>query len=460
MAIQHDSNIATEIEMAILGAMLLEKDAVEANLDQIQVHDFGKKEHKIIFLAISELFKRGESIDLLTVTNFIRNEGKLANAGGAFGITQLTQKVNSAANISSHILILRELAIKRRLYRLSMDIIHKVEEGYEDGLDLLELANKGIEQANLRLSTNKIKSAKEGLKEMMDDLEKKAKGEITGVPSGYQGLDKITGGWQDTDLIILAARPGMGKTALICNAVRNASIDFKVPSAIFSMEMSTLQLMHRLVSLETEIEGTTLRNRKLDQNQWDQLIFKTDKLAEAPIYIDDSPNLSIVELRTRARRLKSQFDIQLIVVDYLQLMKDTESKGNREQEISAITRGLKAMAKDLDIPVIAISQLSRKVEERGSDKRPKLADLRESGSIEQDADLVIFLYRPEYYGITADENGNDIRGITELIIAKHRNGSLQNAFLRFQKKLMKFKDYHIQDADKPEEEQPNEAAPF
>jgi replicative DNA helicase len=266
---------------------------------------------------------------------------------------------------------------------------------------------------------------------------------LTGVPSGFSALDRVTSGWQPSDLVIIAARPGMGKTAFVVSAMRNAAVEFKKPVAIFSLEMSSLQLVNRLISAEAELDSEKIKKGNLADHEWAQLNHKISSLSSAPIYIDDTPGLSIRELRTKCRRLKAHHDISMIIIDYLQLMTgntDGKGGGNREQEIASISRALKGIAKELNVPVLALSQLSRSVETRGGDKKPQLSDLRESGSIEQDADMVIFLYRPEYYKITEDEMGNPTQGTGEVIIAKHRNGSLETVQLKFIGKFTKFAD--------------------
>ena len=277
----------------------------------------------------------------------------------------------------------------------------------------------------------------------IQDLEerKNHKDELTGVPSGFTALDRVTSGWQKSDLVIIAARPGMGKTAFVVSALRNASVDFNRPVAIFSLEMASVQLVNRLISAEAELEGEKIKRGNLMEHEWHQLVNKTKKLSTAPLFIDDTPAISILELRAKCRRLKAQHNIELIVIDYLQLMSGDSGSGNREQEIASISRALKGIAKELEVPVIALSQLSRAVETRGGEKRPQLSDLRESGSIEQDADIVMFLYRPEYYKITEDENGNPTQGMAEVIIAKHRNGSLENVPLKFIGRYTKFSDF-------------------
>lgn len=434
---------ALEIEEAVLGALMLEKDALSTVIDILKPESFYKDSHQEIYRAIQILFNNSEPVDILTVTNQLKKDGKLEFAGGAYYVTQLTSKVNSAANIETHARIVTQQAIKRELIRIASEV-HK--DAYEDTMDVFDLLDRteqslfDVSETNIRRNYADIRSI---MKEAMDELEarKKHKDGLTGVPSGFTGLDRITNGWQKSDLIILAARPGMGKTALVVSSMRNAAVDFQKPVAIFSLEMSSVQLVNRLISAEAELESEKIKKGNLAEFEWEQLVHKTSRITSAPIFIDDTPALTIFELRAKSRRLKAQHDIQLVIVDYLQLMSGDVSKnsgGNREQEIASISRALKNLAKELEIPVIAISQLSRAVETRGGDKRPQLSDLRESGSIEQDADLVIFLYRPEYYGITEDENGMPTASMAELIIAKHRNGSLENVPLKFIGKYTKF----------------------
>jgi len=436
---------ALEIEEAVLGALMLEKDALSIVIDILKPESFYKDSHQEIYKAIQILFNNSEPVDILTVTNQLKKDGKLEFAGGAYYITQLTSKVNSAANIETHARIITQQAIKRELIRIATEV-HR--DAYEDTIDVFDLLDRteqslfDVSETNIRRNYADMRSI---MKEAMVELEarKMHKDGLTGVPSGFSQLDRITNGWQKSDLIILAARPGMGKTAMVVTAMRNAAVDFTKPVAIFSLEMSSIQLVNRLISAEAELESEKIKKGNLAEFEWEQLVHKTAKLTSAPIFIDDTPALTIFELRAKSRRLKAQHDIQLIIVDYLQLMSGDTSKnsgGNREQEIASISRALKNLAKELEVPVIAISQLSRAVETRGGDKRPQLSDLRESGSIEQDADLVIFLYRPEYYGITEDENGMPTAGMAELIIAKHRNGSLDSVPLKFVGKFTKFLD--------------------
>jgi replicative DNA helicase len=440
---------AVDLEEAVLGALMLEKDALNTVVDILKPDSFYKESHKEIYKAILELFSKQEPVDILTVTNQLRKNGTLDLAGGAYYVTELTSKVNSAANIEFHARIITEQAIKRELIRVATGI-HR--EAYEDTIDVFDLLDK-TEQSLFEISEINIRKNYADMKSIMleafDELEtKKAHTDgLTGIPTGFTALDRMTSGWQKSDLVIIAARPGMGKTAFVVSAMRNAAIDFNRPVAIFSLEMSNIQLVNRLISSEAELDGEKIKKGSLEEYEWKQLYYKTAKLAEAPIFIDDTPALSILELRAKARKLVSQHKVELIIVDYLQLMsgdsKGTGQQGNREQEIASISRSLKNIAKELNIPILALSQLSRAVEVRGGDKRPQLSDLRESGSIEQDADMVIFLYRPEYYGLTTDSEGNNVLGTAEVILSKHRNGSLGTVKLKFIGKFTKFSDLDV-----------------
>ncbi len=436
---------AIDVEEAVLGALMIEKDALSAVADILKPESFYKDAHQKIYSAIVNLFANSEPIDLRTVNAKLRSTGELELVGGTTYITGLTAKINSAANIEYHARIISEAAIKRELITISSEI---QKEAFEDTTDVFRLLDK-TEQALFNISESNIRKnfADMGtlMKQALDELDQKKNNTdgLTGVPSGFSNLDRLTSGWQKTELIILAARPGMGKTAFVVSALRNAAVDFNMPVAIFSLEMSSVQLVNRLISAEAEIESEKLRKGNLAPHEWEQMHRRINRLTNAPIFIDDTPALSILELRAKCRRLKAQHDIQMIVIDYLQLMSgDTggRSNGNREQEIATISRSLKNLAKELNVPVIALSQLSRAVETRGGEKRPQLSDLRESGSIEQDADMVLFLYRPEYYGITQDENGNSVAGIGEVILAKNRSGSLDTVQLRFIGKFTKFGD--------------------
>lgn len=434
---------ALDLEEAILGALMLEKNALTAVVDFLRPEHFYTEQHKEIYNAIIDLFKASEPVDMRTVVAQLRKSGKLELVGGAYYIAELTSKVSSAANIEYHARIIIEMAIKRDLIQIASQIHH---DAYEDTTDVFELLDK-TEQNIFQISDSNLRKNYDSMKSLMfqatKELQEKRnhKDGLTGIPSGFSRLDRVTSGWQKSDLVIIAARPGMGKTAFIVSALRNAAVDFSIPVAIFSLEMASLQLVNRLISAEAELDSEKIKKGNLADFEWQQMVHKTTRLSSAPIFIDDTPALSILELRAKCRRLKAEHNIQMIVVDYLQLMKGEAGSGNREQEIASISRALKGIAKELSVPVIALSQLSRGVETRGGDKRPQLSDLRESGSIEQDADIVMFLYRPEYYKITVDEEGMPTQGMAEVIIAKHRNGSLENVKLKFIGKYTKFADY-------------------
>jgi len=437
---------AIEVEEAVLGALMIEKDALTSVIDILKPDSFYKEANQKIYQAILALFGKSEPVDLITITNQLRKDGELEAVGGPIYITQLTQKVNSASSIEYHARIIVEQAIKRQLIAISSNI---QKESFEDATDVFDLLDRmesaifEVSEANIRKNYADMRST---MMQALKELEERSnQGEgLTGVPTGFTSLDRTTSGWQRSDMVIIAARPGMGKTAFILSAVRNAAVDFKMPCAVFSLEMSAVQLVNRLISAEAELESEKLRKGNLADYEWQQLHTKIKALNDAPIFIDDTPALSILELRAKCRRLKAQHDIQLVVIDYLQLMSgDSSTKGNREQEIASISRALKNIAKELNVPVLALSQLSRAVETRGGDKKPQLSDLRESGSIEQDADQVIFLYRPEYYGITEDEEGNPVTGVGEVILAKNRHGSLETVRLRFVGKFTKFCDLEM-----------------
>ncbi len=441
---------ALDIEESVLGALMLEQDALTTVIDILKPDSFYKETHQEIYRAIIQLFNDAAPIDLRTVVHQLRKHGKLAFVGGAYYITSLTTRVSSASNIEFHARAIVEYAIKRALIAVATEIQRNAYKDTQDIFELLDHAEQAlfeVTDANIRKNYSSMRSL---LGEAFKDLEKKRqhKDGLTGIPSGFTSLDSITSGWQKAELIIVAARPGMGKTAFLLSALRNAAVDHNYPVAIFSLEMASLQLVNRLISAEAALEGEKIKKGSLADHEWEQLIHKTSQLSQAPIYIDDTPALSIFELRAKCRRLKAKHDIQLIAVDYLQLMSGESIKGagNREQEIASISRSLKSIAKELNVPVIVGSQLSRAVETRGGNKRPQLSDLRESGSIEQDADMVLFLYRPEYYGMTEDEEGHPTQGMAEVIVAKHRNGSLDNVVLKFIGKYTKFADHEFTSA--------------
>jgi len=436
---------ALELEDAVLGAMLIDKKGVDEVIDLIQPEAFYKAAHQTIFEAIFQLFQDSQPIDLLTVSSELRKKGKLESVGGEFYLVQLSQRVASSAHIEFHARIILQKFIQRSLIKISNEIIESAYKESTDVFDLLDEAESklyDVTQGNIKKSSESAQNLVLEAKKKIEEISKQDG--LSGVSTGFEKLDKLTSGWQPSDLIIIAARPGMGKTALTLSMARNIAVTKQIPVAFFSLEMSSIQLITRLISSETGLSSEKLRTGKLADHEWQQLNVKVTDLEKAPLFIDDTPSLSIFDLRAKARRLASQHGIKLIVVDYLQLMTagTSNKSGNREQEISTISRNLKALAKELDIPVIALSQLSRAVETRGGTKRPMLSDLRESGAIEQDADIVSFIYRPEYYNIDEwdDDERTPSQGQAEFIVAKHRNGGLDNIRLKFIGHLGKFED--------------------
>jgi len=443
---------ALDLEEAVLGAMLIDKKGVDEVIDLLQPEAFYKTAHQYIFESIFNLFQNSQPIDLLTVSADLRKKGKLDVAGGDFYLIQLTQKIASSAHIEFHARIILQKYIQRSLIRISNEII---ESSYKESIDVFDLLDEAesklydVTQGNIKRSSDTAQNLVMLAKKKIEEIANQEG--LSGVSTGFQKLDDLTSGWQPSDLIIIAARPGMGKTALTLSMARNIAVTKQIPVAFFSLEMSSVQLITRLISAETGLSSEKLRTGKLADHEWKQLNVKVGDLEKAPLFIDDTPALSIFDLRAKARRLASQHGIKLIVVDYLQLMTAGSSNkaGNREQEISTISRNLKSLAKELEIPVIALSQLSRAVETRGGTKRPQLSDLRESGAIEQDADIVSFIYRPEYYGIEEwdDEDHTPSAGQAEFIVAKHRNGGLDNIRMKFVGNLGKFED--LENFDSP-----------
>ena len=435
---------SVELEQAVLGALMLERDAIIDVQEYVKAETFYLEEHRIIFKAIQSLSVEMKAIDLYTVTERLKSQKELQKVGGAAYLAELTQKVASAAHIEFHAKIIAQKYVQRELIRSATEIERR---SYDDEVDVTELIGFA-EQEIFRVSEGNVKRsvqvASDILRKALAQIEEASKtaGEYNGVRSGFTDIDAVTLGWQPSDLIIIAARPSMGKTAFVLTMARNMCVELKTPVAFFSLEMSSVQLMNRLIVAETQLNSKDLRTGNLTPAQWTHLESQTVELGRSPLYIDDTPALSVYEFRSKARRLKTQHDIQLIIIDYLQLMTAStpETRGNREQEVSLISRTLKAIAKELNVPIIALSQLSRNVENRGGSKRPQLSDLRESGAIEQDADVVAFIHRPEYYGLTTDENNMPTAGMAEIIIAKHRNGEVTDVPLRFIKEQAKFAD--------------------
>jgi replicative DNA helicase len=434
---------ALELEEVVLGAILLDVDAISAVVDILKPSSFYKSENQVIYSEMLVLFQKGTPIDMLTLTESLKKNNKLEKAGGYYAIAELTTRITSSANLEYHARIVSEKHILRELIRVGVEITKSAYDPTTDALALIDKSESMLFSITENHMTKGFQSTAALSGPLLKQLEalSKNKGGITGVPTGFDALDKLTSGLQKSDLIIMAARPGMGKTSLILAIARNTAVDFKKTVAIFSLEMSNLQLVQRLVSLEAEIEGSKFRNGNLEPHEWAPLSKAIERISAAPIFIDDTPAINTFELRAKCRRLKQQYDVQLIIIDYLQLMSNSGERSNasnREQEISQISRTLKGLAKELNVPIIALSQLSRAVESRGGVKRPQLSDLRESGAIEQDADMVTFIYRPEYYGLTEDENGNSNIGVAELIIAKNRHGAMDTIKLKFIAQYAKF----------------------
>ena len=439
---QQSSHIV-ELEASVLGGVLKERDALTMVVDVLKPDSFISEKHEAIYQAILLLFGKSEPIDLLTVTNQLRQSGELEFIGGPAYLAKI-----SARKVSTHIerdaRIIIQYSIQRNIVKVMDTVVNKAQEDTTDVFGLLDATEQGlrdIQEGNLNKNIPDLKLVVQKTIQELKSKEDQEAG-ISSVPSGFPTLDRITGGWHNTELIIIAARPGMGKTAFVVSALRNAAIDYQMPVALFSLEMSSQQVMYRLISAEAEIDSQKLRKGDLETEDWKAMHSRLNNLDNSPIYIDDTPALSVLELRTKARRLKAFHNIKLLIVDYLQLMTAGNGRSgmNREQEIANISRSLKTIAKELNIPVIALSQLSRSVESR-PDKKPMLSDLRESGSIEQDADVVMFLYRPEYYGLEETETGESTQGIAEVIIAKNRSGSVDTARLRFIGKYTRFAEF-------------------
>lgn len=436
---------AIELEEAVLGALMLDANALNTAIDLVHEEYFYKPEHKTIFRAIRKLFEQNQPVDQMTVLNQLRQSGELEAAGGAYHLSEITSHIVSAAHIEYYSRVLSEKFISRELIRVSTETISKAYDETTDVVDLLDKTEgylMDINDKNFRTDFHPIGDlvyeAQQQIEEAINN-----DGQTQGVPSGFIDLDRLTAGFQPGTLIILAARPAMGKTAFSLSMARNIAVDFKKPVAFFSLEMTGVELAMRLISGEAQIPGDKLKKGELQPYERVQLEQRTQGLNEAKIFIDDTPQLTIYELRAKCRRLKQHHDIQMVFIDYLQLMSaggdGANRNGNREQEISTISRQLKALSKELRIPVLAMSQLSRAVETRGGTKKPMLSDLRESGAIEQDADIVMFIYRPEYYGIDQDEKG-PTAGMADILLAKHRSGGVGEVRLRFVGKYARFEN--------------------
>ncbi|MBP3232658.1 MAG: replicative DNA helicase [Anaerovibrio sp.] len=427
-----------DAEQAVLGAMLIKKEAIAEVSQLLRPEDFYRDAHKIIYEAMLTLFNRNEPADIVTVTNYLNNESQLDKVGGIAFVTALANVVPTAANVIYHANIVREKADLRHLINTATDIAGMAYEAADDVADVIDKSEKMIMEVANRQNVSAFTPMKDIVIETFDkiNLLYESKGGLTGIPSGFRDLDALTSGLQASDLILVAARPSMGKTAFTLNIAANVALKSKKTVAFFSLEMSKQQLVQRMLCSEGGIDSQKLKNGDLSNEDWDKLVRTADRVSSAPLYIDDTAGITVMELRSKARRLKAEHGLDLIIIDYLQLMQGRGRGGgdNRQQEISEISRSLKAVARELNVPVIALSQLSRSVESRQI-KRPMLSDLRESGSLEQDADIVMFLYREDYYDPeTANKN------ITEVIVAKHRNGPVDTIRMFFTKQFTRFND--------------------
>ena len=436
---------ARELEEAILGALMLEKDAYSLVSDILKPESFYDPVHQSIYMAIMNLAVRQAPIDMLTVVEQLRKDGELDAVGGPVYIAQLTEKVASAAHIEFHARIIAQKYLARELISFSSVVTTKAFDETTDVDDLMQEAESKLFEISQRNVKKDVTQINPVIKEALNLLEIAANRPegLSGLQTGFIPLDKITSGWQNSDLVIIAARPAMGKTAFVLSMAKNMAVSYNYPVALFSLEMSNVQLVNRLIVNTCEIPGEKIKNGQLLPYEWEQLDFKIKELYDAPLYIDDTPSLSVFELRTKARRLVREHGIKMIIIDYLQLMNASGMNyGSREQEVSMISRSLKGLAKELNIPIIALSQLNRGVEGRtgAEGKRPQLSDLRESGAIEQDADMVCFIHRPEYYKIFEDDKGNSLIGLAEIIIAKHRNGATGDVLLRFKSEFARFQN--------------------
>jgi len=433
---------ALEFETALLGAMLLDKSCISLVADFVDERAFYRDSHQKIFMAIISLFQRGEPADLLTVSEELRRRGELDAAGGILYLSELTSSSVSSANAEHYAKVIAEKSILRFLIGAASEIASEAYDDNADAFAMLDTAEAKIFQIGqryLKKNYQPIKKLAATTMEMLNAIHGKHSG-VTGVASGFYRLDDLTGGFQRSDLIIIAARPSMGKTALALTVARNAAVINKVPVAVFNLEMSAEQLALRLLCAEARVNMQQARTGRLPENEWPKLSQNIGKLAAAPMFFDDTPALTVLELRAKARRLKNDENIGMIMIDYIQLMSSPKTLESREREISTISRSLKALAKELNIPIIALSQLNRQVEGR-TDKRPILSDLRESGAIEQDADLVMFIHRPEYYGITEFESDHmATEGIAEIILSKQRNGPIGDVRLKFEKENARFEN--------------------
>ncbi len=444
---------ALDMEEAVLGALMLEKEAVITIVDILRPESFYKEAHQKIFEAIRDISAREVPVDIFTVTEELRAKNELENVGGPVYLSQLTTRVVSAAHVEYHARIVAQKYIQRELIRVSTEIQTRSFDDTYDITDLLDFSEDAIFQIAEGNIKREIAPINEVIKQAITEIENAGKREdaLVGIPSGFTKLDRLTSGWQKAELTIVAARPSMGKTAFALTMARNMAIDHGKKVAIFSCEMSSIQLVNRLIIAETDIAGDKIKNGRLTEEEWKQLDSRIKKLVQAPVFIDDTPAITITELRAKCRRLMAQHKLDLVIIDYLQLMTGPANSGSREQEVSNISRSLKSIAKELNVPVIALSQLNRSAELRGGLKKPQLSDLRESGAIEQDADMVVFIHRQDKFGITAFEDGTSTKGIAEIILAKNRNGPVDEIRVRFREEKAMFME--LEDFDTEEDNQ-------
>ena len=436
---------APELEEAVLGALMIERDAYSLVSEILRPESFYEHRHQLIYRAITDLAVNQKPVDILTVKEQLSKQGQLEEVGGPFYITQLSSKVASSAHIEYHARIIAQKALARELITFTSVIQTKAFDETLDVDDLMQEAEGKlfeISQQNMKKDYTQINPVIEEAYKQIQIAAARKDG-LSGLETGFTKLDRLTSGWQNSDLIIIAARPAMGKTAFVLSMAKNIAVNYNNPVALFSLEMSNVQLVNRLISNVCEIPSEKIKSGQLADYEWEQLDVRLNNLMNAPLYVDDTPSLSVFELRTKARRLVREHGVKVIIIDYLQLMNASGmSFGSRQEEVSTISRSLKGLAKELNIPIIALSQLNRGVENREGNegKRPQLSDLRESGAIEQDADMVCFIHRPEYYKIYEDEKGNDLRGMAEFIIAKHRNGAVDTVLLRFKGQFTRFQN--------------------
>lgn len=435
---------AVELEQAVVGAIMAESSAF-SKVESVLTEDmFYSSQCGTIFKAAKRLHDKEEAIDMLTVSNEIEKLGLLDLVGGKAGIVELAVKVTSSIHIDTHAAIIKDKYIAREAMKLLTSSAEKAASSVEDVRDVIAETEVCLSKLTDIGITNDYIHVSKSLEEAYEEINKAASstGDISGIPSGFEDLDRMTSGWQSSDLVILAGRPAMGKTALAICMGLNMATNYNIPFGIFSLEMSSTQLTKRMISIASSINGETIKNGKLADYQWESLDQAINKISNAPIYVDDTAFLDIQDLKAKARKMVEKDGVKIIIIDYLQLV-GAKTMGSRQEQVAYVSRQLKGLAKELNIPIIALSQLNRGIESReGSSKKPQLSDLRESGAIEQDADIVFFVHRPEYYGITIDDNGNNLRGIAELIIAKHRNGATGEVSLRFEGEFTRFSNLH------------------